>query len=263
MRIEKTKIKTSKGMLEYHVCGTGTPGIVLINGGSGPIEGWMKILPDLSEISSVFSYNRFGVADSDKPKEPQDGNTIIEALREALTLVGFAPPYLLVGHSLGGLYANLYARLYPDELAGIVFLESSHPDDIHLHEYQGKFVKALNKLLSLFDLLHPHKKFSEVHFVKNTVEQIDQIEFFPGIPVWVVTGGKENRLMPAEARKKRRDNQLKLLSLSNGSKHITAHNSGHFPQLSEPQTVVDAIRECLKQIKLTAHTNDTTDEERE
>ncbi|MEW5552928.1 alpha/beta hydrolase [Peribacillus frigoritolerans] len=60
----------------------------------------MKILPAISESSSVFSYNRFGVAG-----KPRRVNIVI-TLREALTSEGFEPPFLLVGHSLGGLYAN-------------------------------------------------------------------------------------------------------------------------------------------------------------
>lgn len=86
----------------------------------------MKILPAISESSSAFSYNRFGVAGSDKPKVSQDGFNILNTLRVAITSVGFEPPFLLVGHSLGG----LYARLYPNEVAGIVFLESSTTKDI-------------------------------------------------------------------------------------------------------------------------------------
>ncbi|MDF2681495.1 MAG: alpha/beta hydrolase [Brevibacillus sp.] len=249
MPIEKSIIETSKGKLQYHLSGNGKPHIVLINGGSGPIEGWMKILPEISGLSSVFSYNRFGVTGSDKPKEPQDGITIVEALREALTKVGFEPPFLLVGHSLGGLYANLYARLYPNEAAGIVFLESSHPKDISLNEYQGKAVKALNKMLALFDSFSSHKQFDEVHFVKRTADHIHQIDQFPEIPVYVITGGKENRMMPEEARQKRKDNQRDLLSLSIRSKHIIAEKSGHFPQFSEPRVVIDTIKDCVAQIK--------------
>ncbi|OUQ88131.1 alpha/beta hydrolase [Brevibacillus brevis] len=249
MAIEISKVSTSRGKLQYHWRGNGKPNIVLINGGSGPIEGWMKILPDLSETSSVFSYNRLGVSGSDKPQAPQDGLTIVETLREALTLVGFEPPFLLVGHSLGGLYANLYARRYPSEVAGVVFLESSHPKDIGLEKYQGKVVKTINKILSMFDSLSPQKTFNEVHFVKKTVEQIQAINYFPDIPVYVITGGKENRMMPEEVRKKRIEHQLELLSLSSSSKHILAEKSGHFPQFTEPRVVIDTIKDCAEQIQ--------------
>jgi len=68
LAIEISKLDTSRGKLQYNISGNGKPNIVLINGGSGPIEGWMKILPEIPESSSVFSYNRFGVAGSDKPK---------------------------------------------------------------------------------------------------------------------------------------------------------------------------------------------------
>ncbi|MGE6489225.1 alpha/beta fold hydrolase [Paenisporosarcina sp. NPDC076898] len=249
MKLTKYTMETSKGKLQYNICENGKPNIVLINGGSGPLEGWMKVLPEISESSSVFAYNRFGVSGSDKPQESQDGFTIINTLREALTIVGFEPPFLLVGHSLGGLYANLYARLYPEEVTGIVFLESSHPKDLSLNQYQGKSVRAINKMFTLFDSLSPHKQFIEVHFVKETVNQIQQLDAFPEIPVIVITGGKENRMMPKDIRKKRLANQLELLTISKNSRHIIAEKSGHFPQLTEPSVVIEAIKDCVKQIQ--------------
>lgn len=248
MQIQKNIAETSEGKLQYNISGSGKPNIVLINGGSGPIEGWMKVLPEVSKLSSVFSYNRLGVGGSEKPKKAQDGITIVESLREALKKTGFEPPYLLVGHSLGGLYANLFARLYPKEIAGVIFLESSHPNDTNLDKYQGKIVKTINKIFSTFDSLSSKKQFSEVNFVQKTVSQIKQIDSFPEIPVYVITGGKENRMMPEEARRKRLENQLELLFLSENSKHIVAENSGHFPQLSEPKVVTDAIKNIIRQI---------------
>jgi pimeloyl-ACP methyl ester carboxylesterase len=241
-------VETSKGRIKYQMGGTGEPHVVFINGGSGPIEGWMRILPEISESSTVLAYSRLGVAGSDKPKEPQDGITIVETLREVLGLVKLEPPYLLVGHSLGGLYANLYARLYPNEISGIVFLESSHPKDLGLDQYQGKVVRSLNKFLSVWDSLFPHKQFDEVHFVHQTVEQIQNMVHFPDIPVFVVTGGKDNKMIPEEVRKKRMEHQLELLSLSSCSKHIPAEKSGHFPQFTEPGLVIQAIKSAIAQL---------------
>jgi hypothetical protein len=67
----------------------------------------------------------------------------------------------------------------------------------------------------------------------------------------VITGGKENRMMPEVVRKKRMEHQLELLTLSRFSKHILAEKSGHFPQFSEPRVVIDTIKDCVEQIKQT------------
>ncbi|MED2257431.1 alpha/beta hydrolase [Brevibacillus parabrevis] len=249
MAIEIKNIRTSKGMLQYNISGDNSPKLVLINGGSGPIEGWMRVLPALAAESSVFSYNRLGVSGSDKPQEPQDGVTIVETLREALAAAGWEPPFLLVGHSLGGLYANLYARRYPAEVSGMVLIEASHPKDLLLGDYQTSAVKAINRLLALFDSWSAHKKFSEVHFVQQTVAQLNDHAAFPDIPLYVITGGKENRMMPEAARRKRWENQRELLALSPQSQHVVAKNSGHFPQFTEPQLVIETILACAKQIR--------------
>lgn len=84
--------------------------------------------------------------------------------------------------------------------------------------------------------------------LKDTIRQIHQIESFPDIPVFVVTGGKDNRLMPTEAQQKRLANQKELLKLSNNSKQIVARKSGHFPQLTEPQVVIDTIKSAIETV---------------
>src|SRR4030095_4845876 len=110
----KQKIRVQKGQLEYVTTGINGPTVVLINGGGGPLEGWYKIMPKLAEVSKVVAYNRFGIGGSDKPLEPQHGLAIVESLKEMLNALKIQTPFLLVGHSLGGLYANLFARLYAE-----------------------------------------------------------------------------------------------------------------------------------------------------
>jgi hypothetical protein len=66
----------------------------------------------------------------------------------------------------------IYARLYPNEVAGIVFLESSTTKGISLNEYQGQAVKTINIMFKVFDSLSSHKQFSEVNFVVKIIKSI-------------------------------------------------------------------------------------------
>lgn len=246
----KQKISVQKGKLEYITAGNGGPPIILINGGGGPLEGWYKIMPKLAEFSSVVAYNRFGIGGSDKPSEPQQGIAIVESLKEMLNALQIRPPYLLVGHSLGGYYANLFARLYSEEVIGVVLLEASHPNDLLLNQHQGKFIQTINKMLGMFDSFSKTNKFKEVHHVNETVEQIQRANPFPNIPLYVVTGGKQPNkwFMPMEVHKQRMDNQKNFLRLSTQATQIIAPNSGHFPQISEPEIVIKAVKDCFQSI---------------
>ncbi|RUT31735.1 alpha/beta hydrolase [Paenibacillus zeisoli] len=243
--ISKNKIHTPHGTMEYALSGEGAPAVILINGGSGPIEGWMKVFHDLADQTRVVAYNRLGVGGSDKPSSPQDGQTIVTSLRQLLQEIGVRPPYILVGHSLGGLYANLFARQHPEDIAGVVLLDSSHELDLAINQTQSPFIKGLNKLLGIFDSLSAHRMWNEVNYVEETARQIAKAGPFPEVPLFVVSGGKKPPMMPESAFAIRRKNQLDLVSLSRQGKHIIAANSGHFPQFSEPELVKQAISECI------------------
>lgn len=101
--------------------------VVFENGSRGTLDKWDKVLDAVSPHASVFAYNRPGYANSGATEAPRDGATVVEQLRQVLKHKGLAPPYLLVGHSMGGLYMQLFARRYPDEVMGIVLLDSLMP----------------------------------------------------------------------------------------------------------------------------------------
>ncbi|WP_286672160.1 alpha/beta fold hydrolase [Methylocystis iwaonis] len=75
--------------------------------------------------TTVFAYNRPGIGASAPATTPRDGVTVVEELRATLRAKGIAPPYVLVGHSIGGLYVQLYARRHPNEVAGLGRFDSS------------------------------------------------------------------------------------------------------------------------------------------
>ncbi|SFE81601.1 Pimeloyl-ACP methyl ester carboxylesterase [Paenibacillus algorifonticola] len=244
--ITKKKIQTIHGTFEYAQSGQGSPAVIFINGGSGPIEGWYKVFHETAQETSVFAYNRLGVSGSDKPHSPQHGNEIVASLVQVLADIELPPPYILVGHSLGGLYANLFARLFPDQVAGVVLLDSSHPQDLIINDTQNAFIRGINRLLAIFDFLSPHRKWNEVHFVEQTVQQIELAGPFPDRPLFVVSGNKKPPMMPEHVMEIRRKNQLGLVQLSTHGHHVLASHSGHFPQLTEPDIVIQTIQKCIQ-----------------
>lgn len=238
--------------LEYITSGSGSPAIVLVNGAGGPIEGWYKVYAELEAISTVFAYNRPGIGGSDRPNVPQTGDVIVTVLRELLMAIGLAPPYILVGHSLGGLYVNLFARQFPGEVAGVVLLDAAAPgDEILQHNYQTTLQRVLNRMMGLFDPVLGKDKNREVALVSETVDQINNAAPFPDVPLIVVSGGKPISpvFMSPEALQIRRENQMTLSALSRYGEQVIAANSGHFPQFSESQLVVGVIQQVRDRVK--------------
>ena len=101
--------------------------VVFESGLRGTLDKWDKVLDAVSPTASVFAYNRPGYGNSAATDAPRDGATIVKQLRQVLKHKGLPPPYVLVGHSLGGLYMQLFARQYPDEVAGVVLVDALLP----------------------------------------------------------------------------------------------------------------------------------------
>ena len=101
--------------------------VVFENGSRATLAGWDKVLDGVKNSATVFAYNRPGYANSEATSAPRDGATIVEQLRSTLRRKGLQPPYVLVGHSLGGLYMQLFARRYPEEVKGLVLVDALYP----------------------------------------------------------------------------------------------------------------------------------------
>lgn len=241
----KSKIHAAGAVLEYAAAGAGTPGIVLVNGSGGPIEGWYRIFAPIAEFTRVFAYNRPGIGGSAKPQEPQIGSHMVATLRSALQDAGWQSPFILVGHSLGGLIVNLFARLYPHQVAGVVLIEATAPQDIAvLQNHENAVQRQLKKLLMR---IAPPDPLGETEHLPVTVSEILHAPPFPQVPLTVITGGKPALAWatPKELLAARTRHQRALATLSPQGKQIMAPHSGHFPQLSEPQLVISAIREMV------------------
>ena len=111
------------------VCaGEGSPAVVIISALGGSCSGWLGLQQRLAQKTAVCVYDRSGIGWSDPPPTRRTGAHMARELHALLHNAGVAPPYALVGHSLGGLVARIFAHLYPAEIAGIALIDSSHPE---------------------------------------------------------------------------------------------------------------------------------------
>jgi len=111
--------------LYVHCTGSGSPTVVLVSGlaeTSVYWDGW--IAPAVAQNTTVCSYDRAGQGWSDPPASPQDGAAVASDLHTLLDRAQIPGPYVLVGHSTGGAYIRVFAARYPDQVAGMVFLDS-------------------------------------------------------------------------------------------------------------------------------------------
>lgn len=237
-------------MFRFSLSGQGSPTIVMLGGAGASLEGWIKLFPEIEALGTVMTYDRPGVGGSGRPREAQMGTTVILQLRALLREIGARPPFLLVGHSFGGLHANLFARVYPEETCGVLFLEATAPDDVrNMKRYRSSLQRAVAGLL---DRVSPPDPNDEISNEAETVEEIAEAPPFPPIPVTVLSGGKRlpRWMVSIEAQRERERNQLLLARLSPLGERVIAPRSAHFPQMSEPRLVLDELAKLVKRVQV-------------
>ena len=108
----------------------GSPTVVLEQGLGGVSPAWALVQPEVAKVTRVCAYDRAGLGWSDPaPKgTSRDGQEVASELHTLLQKAGIPGPYVMVGHSFGGLYTLFFAHQYPEDVVGVVLLESSHPD---------------------------------------------------------------------------------------------------------------------------------------
>jgi pimeloyl-ACP methyl ester carboxylesterase len=140
--------------LYVHCTGSGSPTVVLVSGlaeASVYWGGW--IAPSVAQNTTVCAYDRAGQGWSDPPGSPQDGVAVATDLHTLLDHAQIPGPYVLVGHSTGGAYVRVFAARYPDQVAGIVFLDSQPNEALtDLPDFPSQY-SALHRASALFPSL--------------------------------------------------------------------------------------------------------------
>ena len=109
--------------------GRGSPAVILESGLSASCINWTRVQQDLASITTVVSYDRAGLGWSDPARSPRTSARIAAELHALLGYAGVEPPFVIVGHSFGGLVARSCYRRFPDEIGGLVFVDTTFPHE--------------------------------------------------------------------------------------------------------------------------------------
>jgi pimeloyl-ACP methyl ester carboxylesterase len=237
---------------EYTQIGKGLVTVVFLNGFRMKYDTWDKVCQNITDEYNVLLYNRLGVGKSSEADSMQVGSVVVDDMNELLLRLDIQRPFLLVAHSFGGVFANLYARTYPDDVLGIVFVDATHPGEVAaLEEFKPPAILgAINKGIKSIEKMFYEFKYSEAECMEQTALQIQKAGMFPGVPIAVVSGAKNMPLVPQKGFAVHMSYQEKLLELSKLSKRYLCRKSSHFPQMSEPEIVVTAINETVDKAKM-------------
>jgi pimeloyl-ACP methyl ester carboxylesterase len=242
--------------LHLHCMGRGEP-VVLMEAGLG-CDGttWQSVQPEIARSTRVCVYDRAGAGYSVTPPRP---HAIPQMTRELHTLVakaGITAPFVLVGHSIGGLYARFYAADYPADVAGMVLVDAT-PDGAPLwalmeKEAVERFDDPRNREGITYDVLRAGLKRFE-----------GQDRSLGARPLVVLTAGNED--YPPEVSAERAaqitrvetELQAALPRLSSNGVQVVAVKSHHFIQEDAPALVIAAAREVVNAVHARGRIDDT------
>lgn len=239
------RVTTSDAKHTYTMAGEGSPTVILESGLGDGQDSWAPIYNMIAEKTRVFAYDRAGYGASRSSNKTRDGATIVRELRATLRALHLKPPYILVGHSIGGTYMELYARTYPDEVAGAVFVDSRHAD--FTRQCQIAEAGSCTPPALLSALMPPGPK-REMAVGKLTFDQVLNAGPFPNVPIVVLTGSKQF-LTGARFYEVWVQTQEQLAALSEESTHSICERCGHYVHKDNPRLVVDAVRSVMEQAR--------------
>jgi pimeloyl-ACP methyl ester carboxylesterase len=116
--------------LNLYCRGTGSPAVIFDSGGNDTTIAWALVQPAISKTHTTCSYDRAGLGFSDASDRASTVRNDVDDIHRALQTAHIKPPYLLVGHSLGGMAVRVFADRYRDEVVGMVIVDGSHEDQV-------------------------------------------------------------------------------------------------------------------------------------
>jgi pimeloyl-ACP methyl ester carboxylesterase len=240
--------------LFLHCVGRGSPAVVLAAGLKSDTSSWRDVQPQLGRIARTCSYDRAGDGNSMAPPgSVSSGRTELADLAALLDHARIAPPWVLVGHSYGGLLARLFAQAHPDQTAGVVLVDAMGRDQTR--RLLARWPKSEQ----------PAQRREQATPVRDGVDVAAtealafRVETLGDTRLAVVTAGRENadvRRMTRRVAHAIDDNwttmQDELAALSSDRVHVVALRSAHVVQHGQPLVVIQAVKAVVDAARTSA-----------
>ncbi len=234
------------GRQMYLSCdGSGGPTVILEAGLEGNHKTWDKVLPGVASTTRVCAYDRANIDPSEPTPPPRTARDMVDDLHTLLEAGEVKPPYVLVGFSFGGLVSQLYTSTHPGDVAGLVLVESNHPDEVE--EFEAELTKA-----QIEEDRRSAEANAEGADVFETFEQVQAAPALPDVPLVVITAGVQEGWPPgwdAEVfNRLRAAQQTDLASLVTDGTQVIARKSGHDVPQGQPEIIVKGIETVLAKV---------------
>jgi pimeloyl-ACP methyl ester carboxylesterase len=221
------------------------PTVILLAGGGSTASVWSKVQPQVAEFARVCSYDREATGMSDATIPPkQTAVEIAEDLHALLVNGSVKPPYVLVGHSIGGVYARVFTSSYPTMVSGLVFVDSADEEQV------WRFEKISHSLLFEYKEWPDRYRLAQQGFLPPGA----LLKWHCDVPLIVLEHGITwprgifKGMTESEYQETKDTWDLMQLDLSKRSKYgqlRIAEKSGHFIHKDQPEVVVKAVRDVM------------------
>ena len=226
---------------QIHLEGRGARTVIFESGLGDTLAVWKDIQPKIAaQCTRTLSYTRAGYPGSDAPNGPRDSATIVEELRAELSRRNIRPPYVLVGHSLGGLYMQYFARNYPKEVSGLVLVDSTHWNQNMVIDPDADRAYLGRREVHLF---MPFIMRQELKESQNAGLQVHESPGAQHVRTIVLSSTLPPKGATPESLERAALLQGEIAADFPDSRHVFVTGAGHYIQRDKPEVVINAVRE--------------------
>jgi len=246
-------VEISSATISVRDMGVGSPAVIIIIGMATEKNDYHSLQKTISQQTRVLSYDRPGLGESGQNSEPRTFDIFAKDLDELLQVKGIPPPYILVGHSMGGLFIRYYADLHPESIAGLVFLDTSH-EDWFQYIRETWSAEDQRKYFEFWDDNNPKYtgvRREEKSAFEENFNMVRGVRIDPDIPVVMFTGGTHHHFrrdakdFEADRQKWIGLHESTLVGVKN-AKHIVDLEWDHWLHYQVPDEIANEIAEIVE-----------------